>query len=1552
MTEQSFLNPPLPNDRPNDLDTSDKPAVQAPQLAGLKAELPYTAFTLPTMVVFEAQEPDEPPDLNRPPDVNGQLGGGPVMPPIPQGGPLFRNVDQPGYWQSRMSTPAVAETIRLIGTLGEDYLKILKEDGNSPLRTNSLLKFMNCTTDNQRKQAIEDLYSTFKKPAACLAPDLAEDALSDPREAHRRAAFRFMITSDAKIRIDRIFAEKAQAGKPLDKADNEAIKEIVKDLLKYEREITGTFEEFLAGYDKGGLRVNVGADERFGLPAGAASIRELADRETTKNIVIALEKATAGGGNEVTPVKVAESLEQLTALAKQKPPSTAAVEMLNRLSGAGVDVPDLLKDLKSADEEIVRAAVARFKDVLPEMKYGGFNPAEICKSIPPDMLRKIVKDEEKRALKEYTQLTQPLVEFCAGGADRQKSIARAEAASKQLDVGADVVAWMKFADLQLRLKDAKSADEAVHILRATKHLVDTERNPYAAQYLSNLPFAARDIQAKLKLEKDPLEVLASGGADAQKVLAELQQGMSGLTAEVAEKGARGVLADMLPDETPDLIEKRIARLEQFAKDSPFARDRYQFLQVESLARRMRDDAGDATKMSQHMDKLVQLSTQGNLYARTLACELLIDKPHTDRLNENAADDAPYLVPSYKLKLEECLKNNPDQVKALRQKLADAMCSQDLQTLPPRQQAILHTLSSFTEKELQSSFTDTSIGKRLAEKLRQTASEADPKNLPAIAAGVVRYMQVRNEAHPAKIADIYLQCVERGGVTRDKLSEQYDTMMALARNQKNAESVRVIAGLTFNPTAQGFKPPPAELLRTLYAAQPMGLVEHPFKTHIKEAVKEYSERAVLAQEAEYPKFLLQAAAALRNGQEPPKNDLSKTLIQQHKVMSDLYAGLKLTDQRDYHQAQAAEIQRVETALKAAEGKANGASGDIVKTLVEEILAVASKVSVEANRSSFKAEVGDRFMLDCLEKLKGVRLPLALRELAASFKGFELKEGNFRFTGKASVDIRAHDMNVPFLGVDRVVQLKLENTGGKINVDPKLDKVVIDNLTGLTLTLDQSAGALIKAKLADLPPDKRQSAAFLASLIENGLKPSLAAKSIELELEPQPNGDAILCMKLKLGMANNEFDITEKIALPKEDADKLREFMAEQRKPADQQNPADFLKKFVSLGLDDKFNEFLKKFDSFEKTADGGFKCTRSEPAKFDLGNLKLLVDKTLIAKPMRTQDASVITGIEGLSAKLPIPDALAEKLGIKDPVNIKELRVGDLINGRRKITIETDSIYKRVEIELDSEFKLVKDAEGNIAVNVLVSKNGEELKVGMRFNPDSMQAGKILDSTWSFELQGSADLKEQLLGGFLKELSPLARNIEKFNNTPRATTIKLSDETTIDVKGAQLKFDRQIILSRPGGVNRDGGFTADVSGITVTKFGDSRLYRFVYGGKPLLKPDKLEWRPGGGAEGDLTIVPSKNSAITKASFKIDKDTFKPNSGSITIDNPLEAATSIGSTTWTSITADLKAKNGGDLEIDNWAELIASLTAKTILVNATRPVRLIGMAAKAIWSFFAD
>jgi hypothetical protein len=140
--------------------------------------------------------------------------------------------------------------------------------------------------------------------------------------------------------------------------------------------------------------------------------------------------------------------------------------------------------------------VARFKDALPEMKYGGFNPAEICKSIPPDMLRKIVKDEEKRALKEYTQLTQPLVEFCAGGADRQKSIARAEAASKQLDVGADVVAWMKFADLQLRLKDAKSADEAVRILRATKHLVDTERNPYAAQYLSNLPFAAKDIQAK------------------------------------------------------------------------------------------------------------------------------------------------------------------------------------------------------------------------------------------------------------------------------------------------------------------------------------------------------------------------------------------------------------------------------------------------------------------------------------------------------------------------------------------------------------------------------------------------------------------------------------------------------------------------------------------------------------------------------------------------------------------------------------------------------------------------------------------------------------------------------------------------------------------------------------------------------------------------------------------------------------------------------------------------------------------------------------------------
>lgn len=1539
-----------------------------------ESKLPrLTLFASADVPVDNPNPPQEIPGGAFPPAGNGFPPGGNGFPQGGLGLPGLRQIDDTPTWRGMLNSNNSANMMRALGPTAADYFKIL--DTNSPLRLNSIPMFMDTNNDGDRQRIMTSVKDSLRLGLPPMGGAFGEDAASDPRGEHRRQALRFMLTADAKLRLDRIAMN--SAGAPLSDEQSQEVKKIVTNLLREEREVIGGFEDFLNGFNDGHLKVKVDGDTRFGLAADACSIRELANREKTKNMILSLERAGSGAGAggagiPITSEDVAKTLESLKGMASDDPPSTSAKAFIDKLAGAGVNVPKMIADLRSHEKSVSDAARNQFVANLPEMKYGAFSPAQICKSIPPELLKGIVKDEEKRTFAAGKTVTDPLKVFCAGrdgqplpAQERKQLIAAAQQASEKQNVGAGVVSWMKFKDAQLELKDAKSPADALKALRQMRNMVDVDHNDHAASFLMGLPELAKETAKKLGLEGDALDTLSKAGdPNAERVLRDLQANLGGrLQTEMAEKGARAVLADALPTDSVEVMEKRIAELERFAS-APFAKDKLDFFKTESTVQKIATSGGDKDKVRAAVNSLLDQSNAGNKYAKSAAMEMLVNENHTMALNGQETEaGVQQLVPSYKTKLESVLKMddpaNLNLVKDLRRVIAENVIEHDLPKPSERQIAIMSLVSGRAENASEASFGDKTVAERLAGKIKQTAETAPVEDLERISNGVLRSVKLNDQAHPHRVADAYLTCVERGGVSSDALRNQYAYTTDMAAGGKK-EAVRIVAGMMFKPEAQDSQrafldgrrvDTPANELKALYTKYSTGPdASKPMAEHIQQSIKEYSERPIQALEKKYPDMMSQLMASRNNSDLRPKDNISQKLAYGHNVLADAYKHMKLDDQSSYHSAQTAEILRAEQSLNQAPKAVQG-SGDIVKNLVEEMMALTSKLSIEADHARFKVGVADRFLLDCLEKCPGLRIPTAMRDGASSFKGFELNGDEFKFSGKASLALRANDAGLGLLGVDKLVNIHLDNTSAKIKVDPVQDKLTLSEIKGAKFTLDKSAGDMLLQKINDFPADKRQMMQLFAAMVKGGQAPEIEAKSIGMSLDKQENGQDVLSMNVKIKVMGMEQEIAEKVAIPREQANQVRALLAEMRVPADKRDITKYLQGFIAAGIDDRVNNFISKFDSFQKLDDGSFKCTRKEEGEFDLGNLKLTVGKTLQAKPSRGEDCSSITNIEGLSAKIPLPDELADKLKIKDAVNIKALHIGDLKDGKRKITIETDSLYKKIEIELDHKFELVKNGDGNITVNAKLAKDNNELDLVCRFNPQSLQGGKLLNSTWSFDLKGSAELKQELLGDFLKELSPLASKIETLSNNPRETKLTLTEATKLDVKGIQLSFEKEISLQRANGVRPDGGFAATVKGVDVSRFGGGALHSFIYGSKSLLKPEAIDWTPGkNGGDGKLVITPAKKSAVTEASVDINSDTLKPTAATVVIDNPIEAATSPGSHTWTSITAKLKADGNGDLQVDNMTEIVANLALKTAAMHLARPVRLIATGVKVLISLF--
>lgn len=1513
----------------------------------------------------KAGQPDEVPkeQLPVPPQLDGAQ---PPGAPRPGGLPLaFRPIDTQQTWNGLFQNQNATNMMAWIGPGGQEFLKTL--DHNAPLRLNSIPNFMSTNTAQQRAQIIANVKKSLHND---FANNLhAEDAESDPTRAHRQRALRFMLSADAKIRLDQIMMQQ-KPGQELDAEQRTEIKNIVKNLLKEEREIAQPFDDFLNGYNDSPVKVTVEGEPRFGLPAGECSIRELVDREKVKTAVRTLEQGVSANSDQ-TPNQMADQIQLLIGLSQQEKPSPSAKKLLEGLAKNGIDPQKLVSDLRSNDPNVAKEALKCVSKGLPEIKYAALSPSEVCKTIPPDLLKEAVRDEEKRLNEQYKALTRPLLDFCAGTGGRPLSpeqrtalIAAATQAAKKEGVGSDTCDWMSAKDAQLQFLEATSPEAALRVLRSLRNSADAG-NIHANRLLESISNHSQDVRKQLDLKEDPLDVLGRPGSpEAAAILQKLKDATGKyLDSELGDKGARAVLSDLTKAQTADDLERKAEALEPFTKKSPYAADRQAWLKAESIAVHMKLATGQADKLQARVDQLIKECGAGNKYAKAMAAEMLIPTSVTKALNLSEDETGKQgLVPSYELKLENLLGGdnlaNAALVKSMRQKLVDNTLNNDISSLDSRQIAILSHISSKPAKVQANAFDDQTTGIRIANVLSQKANEGKIEQLAPLANGIYRSLKLSNEKHENKIASTYLTCVERGALDKDSLRMQYARMVELAETKKNHESVRILAGLVFEPVVQDcqlkleerrVQSPKTELTRLYEQLNTKGSGNKEFAGHIQNSVKEFTEPPIAKEEAHYPEFMLRFMESMRKrSTEQPPPSPSAGLVEKHCIASDLYKGLAMKDQSDYHAAEAQEIRRAEKSLKI---EKKPASGDPVKDIVEEILALSGKLSIEANGPKFKVSVADNFLLQCLEQCPGLRIPLGIRDAASGFKGFELSGDEIKFSGKAQVPVRAGDVNFSTLGVDRIADINLDNTSAKISVDPTADRLTLKEIKGLSIDLKQSSAAALD-EIRKTAPAEDQFGLMLASQILKSQKSvPVIPESVEIELKEQPSGDSILSLKAKV-LVNGALrhDIGQEIAIPKQQAAEIKKLIAEFRKPVEQRNSAKYLQDFIAAGLDDRFKSFISKFDSFSQTNDGGFKATKKEEGTFDLGNIQLLVGKEVSAKVARTEDTSIVRDIKGLSAKLPLPDSLAEQLKLKDPVGITELRIGDLKNNKRKIVVETDSIYKRIEIELDGDFKPVRDTDNNIAVKIVMAKDGKELAVTCKANPESIAQTNLLKARWSIDLQGAAELKEELLNPFLKELSPLAGKIERVSNTPTETKLRLSEETKFDMKGIQLKFDKEVSLTRAG-IRADGGFTAKVQGIEVTRFGDGGLYRWIYGSKSLLKPQSIDWKPNGeGQNGQLAITPSKDSAINEMKVDVDKSTYRPVAGSMRIDNPLEAATSPGSTAWSTVTVEFKANEAGELKISNQREAIASATLKALALNAMRPVRLLITGVKAIASLF--
>lgn len=385
---------------------------------------------------------------------------------------------------------------------------------------------------------------------------------------------------------------------------------------------------------------------------------------------------------------------------------------------------------------------------------------------------------------------------------------------------------------------------------------------------------------------------------------------------------------------------------------------------------------------------------------------------------------------------------------------------------------------------------------------------------------------------------------------------------------------------------------------------------------------------------------------------------------------------------------------------------------------------------------------------------------------------------------------------------------------INIDGKAVKVEGQATAALPFEIvkGQSATLQLRYPSCEIVPDEKDPNTVHLKNIKGVSVMGVPLPDTSISLEKDREGNAQL--KFSVGKV-----LTQSVPIDKETTGAIERGFGQIRNWTAAPGKAKFSDLIAgTLGAD------LKQFagGAFDgitgiKSKNGTLEISREKAGQYDLAGMKLDLAASVKARVEQVGKDTVISKIEGVSVKLPLPAEIAAAAGIKDTIAIKEVRLGEPDkDGNRLISVKTDSAIDSYKLRLDKNMQPCRDGNGNICFEFDIKKGSETASLSLTMKPEDLNGkGKIPDFKVQVKEGGgaAANIVESIIGkpldGTLKEMIGGVKSISKRGDT---VMISRDKSSTHDMNGGKLEAGKTIMFK----IQDDGlgGFKLDkIAGLT-------------------------------------------------------------------------------------------------------------------------------------------
>jgi hypothetical protein len=518
------------------------------------------------------------------------------------------------------------------------------------------------------------------------------------------------------------------------------------------------------------------------------------------------------------------------------------------------------------------------------------------------------------------------------------------------------------------------------------------------------------------------------------------------------------------------------------------------------------------------------------------------------------------------------------------------------------------------------------------------------------------------------------------------------------------------------------------------------------------------------------------------------------VKQHMRIAELKQLNRDSKGAEWHTREIQEIKRVSDYMH----RVAGAPDDLARAFVVAD-ALPSNIKLDTTGKTIRLDLTDAGK--ALEAIPGLRLPGTRN--TSDLKALSLNGNKFTIEGNGSFKFKIP--NTEFYS-----DINLKNANCDITADPSdPTKVKLSNFRGLSI---QVLGANFQPEHITLSAVRNADGSECLKLEFGKLVPAIGA-------DGKPDLIAGLVAARVPEVAPVEIGVPKEVRI-----DRLMEQVSAWSKAGDKKDAGKMFEAIVGLYANTDISNVFKDITQMKKT---GSKIEIDLNAKGDysIGGLPIVGNAKVSTELVRDGGKVTLKNIEGAKTKFPLPDDVANGLGLKNPIAIaiKEISLGEPDKaGNRVATIKTDSVLESVSLKVGPNFEPLRDEKGNISVEAKLKSGDSVATVKLLANPDQLAKADPTNIDFSVHVTGGSDQVAKIAQGFIgHELDPtvaeLLNGIESVTKKGDQITITRKAASTHDKGGLKVNVAKTVGFKiDPKAANLE---LRDISGIDIVDLPD-------------------------------------------------------------------------------------------------------------------------------------